>query len=105
MGSTSQDTSMTKAFASVLSRQNGKGAFALLSTILTDKELEYVEKRLRIARMLENDFSYTQIQKELKVSAATVASVSEQMSSDEAFKKLVAVVEKEMARFRWFRRR
>lgn len=95
---------MTQALSTVLSRQGGRGAFALLGTILTDKELEYVEKRLRIARMLENGFSYTQIQDELQVSAATVATVSEQMSSSEAFRKLVSEVEKEMARFRWLRR-
>jgi len=96
--------SMSQALATVLSRQNGRGAFALLGTILTEKELEYVEKRLRIARMLENGFSYTQIQEKLQVSAATVASVSEQMNKNESFQKLVAAVEKEMSRFRWFRK-
>lgn len=95
---------MTQALSTVLSRQRGRGAFELLATILTDKEVEYVEKRLRIARMLQNNFSYTQIQEKLQVSAATIATVAEQMNNSEAFKKLVDEVEKEMARFRFFRK-
>lgn len=95
---------MSQALATVLSQQNSKNAFALLSTILTQKELEYVEKRLRIARMLENNFSYMQIQKELQVSAATVASVSQQMTTNEQFQQLVRVVEKEMARWRFLKK-
>ncbi len=94
--------SMTQALSTVLSRQGGQGAFLLLGTILTDKELEYVEKRLRIARMLKNGFSYTQIQEELQVSAATIAMVAEQMNTNKGFQKLVDAVEKELARFRFF---
>lgn len=94
------DYTLTKAFAKILSSQEAPGALQLLTEILTDKELEYIERRLRIALMLKQGESYTKIQKELQVSAATVAVVAEQMKQS-GFQALVNHLHKEISRFRW----
>lgn len=99
-----QDLSVVKAFSAVLSRGKSPEVFELLQAILTDKELEHAETRLRVAFLLNDGQSYTSIQQELKVSAATVAMVSEQLKQP-VFAELVSKVEKELARFRFFRKR
>lgn len=101
MPSSSDELSLTKALSHVLANQSQEQVFAFLQAVLTEKEVSFVEKRLRIARMLEAKSSYTAIQKELQVSAATVATVSDQMK-DAQFQKLVAALEKELARFSWW---
>lgn len=93
--------SLTKALSTVLSKNTGKENLTLLQAALTAKEVELVEKRLRVARLLRLGYPYTAIQRELKVSAATVASVAEQLKS-KSFVRLVEAVEKELDRFRWF---
>ena len=95
--------SLTRAMATVLSGKTGSEVFELLSAVLTPKELEFVEKRLRIAYLLEQKQSYTVIQKELVVSAATIASVSEQMQQA-AFQTLLQAVKKEVSRFQWLKK-
>lgn len=94
------DYTLTKAFAKILSSQEAPDALQLLTEILTEKELEYIERRLRIALMLKKGESYTKIQKELQVSAATVAVVAEQMKQP-GFQALVNHLHKEISRFRW----
>lgn len=97
-----QDLSVVKAFSTVISRGKPPEVFELLQAILTNKELEHIETRLRVAALLQSGLSYTQIQKELKVSAATVATVSEQLKQP-VFLELISKVGKELARFRFFR--
>lgn len=96
--------SMTKVLAKIFSKRTAPQIFDLLQNILTDKEIEFVENRLRIAFLLRQHKSYSQIQQELKVSAATVAVVAEQLKNPE-FAKLVDQVEKEMTRFSWLKKR
>jgi len=96
--------SMTKVLSKILSRKTAPEIFDLLPQILTDKELEFVENRLRIAFLLRRGNSYTEIQKELKVSAATVAVVAEQLKQEQ-FSAFVDQVEKEMTRFAWLKKR
>jgi uncharacterized protein YerC len=96
----SKDHYLTKALAKILANQPAAKTFELLSQILTDKEVDYVERRLRIAFMLRQGHPYTKIQDELKVSAATVAVVADQMKQPE-FEDLVNRLEKEMSRFKW----
>ena len=93
--------SLTKALSAVFSKSTGKENLSLLQAALTAKEVELVEKRLRVARLLRLGYPYTSIQRELKVSAATVASVADQLKS-KSFTRLVEAVEKELERFRWF---
>lgn len=100
---TSDEFSLTKALSQILAHQPQEQVFAFLQAVLTEKELTFVEKRLRIARLLEQEYSYVAIQKELKVSAATVASVSDQMKQPN-FQKLSAALERELARFTWWRK-
>jgi uncharacterized protein YerC len=95
---------LTKALAKILAHQPAPQTFELLRQILTDKELEYVERRLRIAMMLRQGSPYTKIQEDLKVSAATVAIVADQMKQPD-FTGLVNKLEKETARFKWLRER
>lgn len=98
---TQLDLSLTRAFAALLAQAKPADAHQLLSTVLTDKEMELIERRLRVAKMLEAGASYSTIQKELKVSAATVAGMVEQRKSD-TFATLMRKLEKELARYAWF---
>lgn len=95
--------SLTKAWCTILTRQSPQEVFAYLQEVLTDKELEYVEKRLRIARLLEEDASYTQIQQSLQVSAATVAQVV-QMRQRPRFAQLTVLLKKELEKFAFIKR-
>ncbi len=96
--------SLTKALCAAMKRQSPPQMFSFLQEIFTPKELELVEKRLQIALKLEEGLPYSKIQQELKVSAATVAGVSEQRKGLE-FAKLVLAVQKELTRFQWLRKR
>lgn len=96
---------LLKAFSVILSRQKAPGVYDILAEVLTDKERQFVERRLRIAHLLMEEKSYMAIQKELKVSAATVASVSDLLATRPQFAKLAAQVEKEIGRFQWFKQR
>lgn len=96
--------SMTKVLAKIFSKRTAPQIFELLNSILTEKELDFVENRLRIAFLLRQQKSYSQIQQELKVSAATVAVVAEQLKNQQ-FADLVDQVEKEKTRFSWLKQR
>lgn len=104
MAKKTDELSLTKALSKILANQGQEQVFLFLQAILTEKELSFVEKRLRIARMLVREHSYLDIQKELQVSAATVASVSDQMKQPQ-FQKLVEALEKELGRFAWLKSR
>ena len=94
------DQYLTKALAKILANQPPAKTYDLLQQILTDKELDYVERRLRIGLMLKQGNPYTKIQEELKVSAATVAVVADQMKQP-GFQDLIDKLTKETTRFRW----
>ena len=47
-----------------------------LKDVLNRKERQMIIRRLLIAEMLDNNISYTEIQKELRVGKATIARVS-----------------------------
>jgi uncharacterized protein YerC len=96
--------SMTKVLAKIFSKHSAPQIFDLFTSILTEKELDFVENRLRIAFLLRQQKSYSQIQQELKVSAATVAVVAEQLKNPQ-FAALVDQVEKEKTRFAWLKQR
>lgn len=51
--------------------------YEFLGTFLTDAELSMFGRRLEIIRRLENNESYLTIQRELRVSSATVAAVAQ----------------------------
>lgn len=95
---------LSKALAKILANQSPTKTYELLQQILTDKELDYVERRLRIGLMLKHGNPYTKIQEELKVSAATVAVVADQMKQP-GFAELIARLEKETTRFAWIRQK
>lgn len=95
---------LTKALAKIMASKTPVEAFSLLEQILTDKEIQFVERRLRIGIMLRRGEPYTTIQKKLKVSAATVAVVADQLKKEE-FAHLVAEMEKELARFAWLKQK
>lgn len=91
---------LTKALAKILASQPPAKTLDLFQQILTDKELDYVERRLRIGLMLKQGNPYTKIQDELKVSAATVAVVANQMKHP-GFQELITKLEKETTRYQW----
>lgn len=66
---------------------------------LTDKEALNLERRLEVARLLQSGASYTEIQKLLQVSAATVALVSQQLQDSPDFAELIKFVGREQSRF------
>lgn len=94
--------SLVKAFSTLLSRKKAPEVFDFLSVLFTEKELDFAEKRLQVAQMLERKNSYSVIQKELKVSAATVASVSELMKNS-TFLKISSEMTKELYKFSWLK--
>lgn len=94
--------SLTKAFCAAMARKKPHDTFAALQEIFTEKELELAENRLRIALLLEEGLPYSKIQKELRVSAATVAAVSEQRKK-KSFMIVIELVDKELHRFRWWK--
>ena len=53
-----------------------------LKAFLTQTEYTVLAKRLTIASLLEQGHSYDQIRKQLKVSSATISTVSENMSQE-----------------------
>lgn len=95
---------LTKALAKIMSSKSPVNSYSMLEQILTDKELQFVERRLRIALLLRQGHPYTVIQSKLKVSAATVAVVADQLKQSD-FAKLIIEVEKELARFSWLRKK
>lgn len=97
------DPSLTRAFSAIIARESGPGAFRLLNAIFTDKEMEFMEKRLRIGRLLIAGKSYSEIQNLLSVSAATVAAVSDQIKNED-FRYLIELIEREQSRFQWIRK-
>lgn len=95
---------MLPIYAKLLARQSkGESVLRFLTTILTPKECELLERRLQVGLLLDEGLSYSAIQKQLRVSAATVAQVSEQMMHAD-FQSLLAELKKERARYQWFRR-
>ena len=57
--------------------KNAKEVAELLRDLLSYQEAEMIAKRLKIAELLLDEFTYDEIQAELKVSAATIARVQE----------------------------
>ncbi len=53
-----------------------------LKAFLTDTEYTVLAKRLTIAYLLDQGLSYDQIRKQLKVSSATISTVSDNMSQE-----------------------
>lgn len=94
---------LTKALAAAIKHRSPQEIFAFLGEVLTEKELELVEKRLSISILLEQNLSYSQIQKQLKVSAATVASVSQQRKNVQ-YQRLMQSLQKELTRFKWLKK-
>lgn len=99
------ELSLTKALAKIMAGRTPRHVFSTLQLFLTEKELQFVERRLRVGFLLEQGDSYSNIQKKLRVSAATVASVAEQMRQDQAFADLISRIKKEQQRFVWIRNR
>jgi uncharacterized protein YerC len=94
---------LIKALATIMSRHSAPEAFHVLQAVLTAKEVDLVERRLRIAKLLQEDKSYKEIQKELSVSAATVAVVAEQLNHS-TWKQLMNELDRELTRFHWFKK-
>lgn len=96
------DLSTTKALATVFSRRSGAENFGYLLALLTEKELVLIENRLRIGLRLQEGVSYLSIQKELHVSAATVALVAKDLENPE-YASLLTHLHKEFQKFRRWR--
>lgn len=59
----------------IASTKNGTEAAQLLTDLLGKQELEMLARRLKIAELLLEEYTYEQIRKVLKVSQATIARV------------------------------
>ncbi len=60
---------------SIASVKDSHEAAKLLTDLLGKQELEMLARRLKVAEMLLNDFTYDNIRKALKISQATIARV------------------------------
>jgi len=61
----------------ILSRMNSKDLiFDFLRDLLSEKEILEFSRRFEVAKMLEENISYTVIEKKTKMSSATIARIS-----------------------------
>ncbi len=88
---------LVKALCSAASQRGARQQYDWLVAALTEKELQNLERRLEVARLLQAGASYTEIQKELQVSAATVAQVSQQLQESADFVSLLKFVGREQS--------
>jgi uncharacterized protein YerC len=98
----SQDHPLLKALCSVAQQRGARQQYAWFVAALTPKEALNLERRLEVARLLQAGASYTDIQKLLHVSAATVAQVSQQLQESSEFADLIKFVGREQNRWRRF---
>lgn len=78
-----QQQQITQQFLSLLSDlRHPKEAQAFFETFLTKTEQSVFTKRLGIVWMLNQNKSYAEIKKKLKVSSATISSVAGQVSEE-----------------------
>ena len=54
--------------------------FSLLKDLLTTREIRDMASRLRVAKLLSEGMSYSEIEKQIGVSATTIARVSKSLS-------------------------
>lgn len=97
-----QDHPLLKALCSVAQQRGARQQYAWFVAALTPKEALNLERRLEVARLLQSGASYTDIQKELHVSAATVAQVSQQLQESSDFAELMKFIGREQNRWRRF---
>lgn len=97
-----QDHPLLKALCSVAQQRGARQQYAWFVAALTPKEALNLERRLEVARLLQSGASYTDIQKLLHVSAATVAQVSQQLQDSSEFADLIKFVGREQNRWRRF---
>ena len=75
---------------SMAATKNSLEAAKVLSDLLGKQELEMVARRLKIAQFLLKDYTYESIEKELKVSSATIARVESWLQeSGEGYRMIV----------------
>lgn len=100
--SKTQDYPLLKALSAVAQKRGARQHYSWMVAALTEKEALNLERRLEVARLLQAGASYTEIQKLLQVSAATVAQVSQQLQESPAFAELTTFLGKEQSR--WLKR-
>lgn len=92
---------ITKTLAQTLSDlKDAKESEEFLRDFFTESEIVAFSKRLAISYWLKKGRSYSNIKKNLKVSSATVASVSEMMNS-EGFRLALQKIEAEEWANKW----
>lgn len=94
-----QDFPLIKALCAVAQKRDARQQYTWFLAALTDKEALNLERRLEVARLLQAGGSYTEIQKQLQVSAATVAQVSQQLQESKEFAELMKFVGREQGRW------
>lgn len=62
-------------FNLILSLNDKSECYSLFSNILTGSELKAISARLEVARLLHHGYKYCEIEKEIKVSTATISRV------------------------------
>jgi uncharacterized protein YerC len=89
-----QEEALKEQFAQVLSDlKKPEDIHEFLSTLMTEGEYSMLARRIEVLRRLQADQSYLTIQRELSVSSATVAAIS-QLLELEFIKKILKKVEK-----------
>lgn len=93
---------LLKALCAVAQKRGARQQYNWLLATLTEKEALNLERRLEVARLLRAGASYTEIQKLLQVSAATVAQVSQQLNELPEFAQLIKFLDREQ--LRWWKK-
>lgn len=70
-----KDGSMDQLFRAVLSLKNLEECYNFFEDLCTINELKSLGQRLEVARMIQEGYTYSQIEKETGVSTATISRV------------------------------
>lgn len=70
-----KDKYMDQLFRAVLSLQNVEECYKFFEDLCTINELKALVQRLEVARMLQEGYTYNQIERETGVSTATISRV------------------------------
>lgn len=85
-----KSTENNNLIEAILSLKNADEAKRFLRDLMTEGEIEEFGKRLKTAKMLSENVSYSKIEKETGLSSATIARVSKWLNSGEGgYKKVL----------------
>ncbi|MDO5044346.1 MAG: YerC/YecD family TrpR-related protein [Coriobacteriia bacterium] len=96
MEKASDNTFEEKLYKSFAQLDTVESVHAFLQDLCTPKEIQDMAQRLKVAQMLDQNSSYTQIQEQTGASATTIARVSRAIQyGSKGYQKVLAFLKKE----------